>query len=76
MRKFIVLVLLVILFRLPAAQWMSFTDEQKSGLANLAGEIFTNAIEPDCKRATIRVLDRGDGFFYVDVTCDQPKTEM
>ena len=75
MRKLLVLILLVLLFRIPLAQWNAATDEGKKAFANMVGSVFTTIIEPDCQKARIKILDGEDGFAYVEAVCVDPEID-
>ena len=69
MKKLVLLILLVILFRFPMAQWDAASEGEKRAFANMVVTVFTTAIEPNCQKADITIYDGDDGFAYVGAEC-------
>lgn len=71
MKKLLVLILLVIIFKLPMSAWMEASQDEKKGLAQLAWDLYSYTINPSCAEGKVTALDAGDGWILLDATCDK-----
>lgn len=77
MKKWLVLILLVLLARLPLAKWQGATEEQQLALLGAVGQYYHDNVDQKCGKVEIMALDGRDGFIYIEANCvDGKKGEI